>query len=73
MFRGPTGLSVPHTIAPPDPEIGSAAEREWSLRVEAKLGGWREVRRDKAGVHQRGGPKMLVVVAVSTRPPFMRG
>ena len=37
MFCGPTGLSVPHTIAPPDPEIGSAAERGCASTDEAKL------------------------------------
>jgi len=37
MFCGPTGLSVPQTIAPPDPEIGSAAERGCASTDEAKL------------------------------------
>ena len=37
MVCGPTGLSVPHTIAPPDPEIASAAERGWASTDEAKL------------------------------------
>ncbi len=37
MFCGPTGLSVPHTIAPPNPEIGSAAERGCASTDEAKL------------------------------------
>jgi hypothetical protein len=37
MFCGPAGLSVPHTIAPSNPEIGSAAERGWASKSEAKL------------------------------------